>query len=98
MKKKERLQYKDASDVFIKDNVKGMDKLGGKGHAKLPQTSKRSLKLNTNDTLSKYAGSFADKAASPQAKSNPDSGLNADSMKSNVRSTGLNQSKNKRKK
>lgn len=97
MKKKERLQYPNASDVFIKKNVKGMEKLGGKGNAKKGAGPAR-LKMNTDETLKKYAGSFAKEAASPSAKTNPDSMLKADTTKDKTRSRGLNQKKYKGKK
>ena len=99
MKKKERLQYKDGSDVYIKGVVKGMDKLGGKGNASIPQKRQNKLRLNTDDTLKKYSGSFAQNAASPSVKSNPDAKMNVESnresLKNNARSRGLNQSKYK---
>lgn len=96
--KKERLQYKDASDVYIKKNSPGYKELG-KGSESVSRkkaSTKKTLKLNTKETFSKYPNAFAEAAAAPAVKTkHQDAKINVasnkQSLKDTARSRGLDQ-------
>lgn len=103
--KKERYQYKDASDVYIEKEVTGYKEAYEKSKkmkTKKPPI-KRTMKLNTDETFKKYPNAFGLDASSQTVKAkdqdaNINVAKNKKSIEKTVKSRGLDQSKYKRKK
>ena len=79
--KKKHAGFKDLSEKFAKDNVEGQPSPDKKLEHRKSKPSPRKMKLNTDETIKKYAHTFAKEAASPSVKSNPDLGIDVKPLK-----------------
>lgn len=104
-KKEERVLRKNASDHLIEKKLGGYGDLG-KGDPKMKRkeaSKKAHLKVNTDDTFSKYPNAFGLEAASQSVRSkHQDAKMNVESNKKaledNARSRGIDQKNYKRRK
>ena len=73
---------KDASDKYIKKNVKGMERHDKEAKMKSGQAKKRSMTPSTDELIKAYPSSHVAEAASPKVVSkDQDLNLNVDSKK-----------------
>lgn len=57
---------KDASDKFIKDNVRGSKELDKEHNPGAAKSKKRSMTPSSDEMINSYPGSHASEAASPK--------------------------------